>query len=482
MKRLAALLLGLLLLCPAALGERFLVDYWGTEESPGYALLLEDDGTALTAPETYADLVPLTRGDMSLFSATPFNEKIVMDGDEVNDDDYRAYHREALVNAEGQALTDFIYYDLTMDPGGAIIGRRWPNGVDVLDTGGKVIFTGDYMDIRPTGEGGWLALRREQDILEHPSALDNYALVAVDADGTARDTGLHTTYDRLEPFYDGLCPVDDIVELDDRSAILNASGAQAKKQTFEMLSEPCNGYIITQADGLFGLYKMSGRYILPPVYDYIHLDSSTNRPVYIASQGIDVDVYDARTGEKLVSRSYPGADYVYCWMLSEDTLQVGDDYDSREICDLSGNTVFRVTKGHEVICLYTDAHGIPSRFVESEGEWPHDRNWLIDLDGNKVGPEWQRIETSLWKDGHGRYVVTRFELYEDREGEIFPAYTSYRSGVCDENGELCLAMNYQNVRVLSLDRYWVETPERVGLIDGEGKWYYAIEKYEALMD
>ena len=35
MIRLAAILLGLALLCPMALGETFQVDYWSTEETPG---------------------------------------------------------------------------------------------------------------------------------------------------------------------------------------------------------------------------------------------------------------------------------------------------------------------------------------------------------------------------------------------------------------------------------------------------------------
>lgn len=479
MKRLAAILLGLALLCPAALGETFLVDCWSTEETPGYALLLKDDGTALTPPETYGAIAQLSNGDMSLFCATRFNEQIIKDVGEV-DDDYRAYQNMALVDAEGHALTDYLYFDMARDPGGAIIGRRWPTGVDVLDDDGNVLFTGDYIDIRPTGEGGWLALRGED---QKQDGQEVNALVAVDADGTAHDTGLHTGYFRLEPFCDGLCPVSDIVELNGKAVILNAKGERAKKQTFEQLSEVNNGYVITVEDELYGLYKMStGRYLLPPVYDYIHLDSAYSRAVFIASQGGDVEVYDAQTGEKLLSRSYPGANYVFCWMLSEDTLQVGEDYDRREICDLTGNAFFQVNTKNDVMTLYTNAYGIPQRFVESVGEWPNDKNHIIDLDGNQVGPDWQRIDTSLWKDGHGRYVVTRYELHKDRDGEMYPLYSSYRSGVCDENGELCLAMNYQNIQVLSLDRYCVETPERIGMVDGEGKWYYAIEKYAALMD
>ena len=480
MIRLAAIMLGLALLCPMALGETFLVDYWSTEETPGYALFLKDDGTALTPPETYRALAPLNDGDMSLFCGSRFNEQFITDGNMANEEDYRSYQRMALVDAEGRALTDYLYFDMVRDPGGAIIGRRWPVGADVLDADGKVLFSGDYIDIRPTGEGGWLALRSDGRTQE---GLEINAIVAIDEDGTAHDTGLRTICWRLEPFSEGLCPVSDILELDGRAAILNARGERAKKQTFEQLSETCNGYVITNEGELYGLYKMSeGRYLLPPVYDYIHYDTTDGRAVYIASQGGDVEVYDAQTGKKLLSRSYPEAEYVSCWMLSEETLQVSEDYDGREVCDLSGNTIFRVHTKQEVMCLYNNCQGIPQRFVESTGEWPHDKNHIIDLKGNQVGPDWQRIETSLWKDGHGRYVVTRYELHENEDGEFYPQWSSFRVGVCDENGELCLAMNYQNVQVLSLDRYWVETPERVGMVDGEGKWYYTIEKYAALMD
>lgn len=479
MKRLAAILLGLALLCPAGLGETFQIDYWSTEETSGYALLLKDDGTALTPPETYDSLVPLRTGDMSLFRGTRFDEHVSGDAGAAEDADYQSYHREALVDAEGRALTDFLYYDLTPDPGGAIIGRRWPVGADVLDASGKTLFSGDYMDVRPTGEGSWLALRRETWSVEGQTV---YAIVAVDAKGSARETGFHTGSDRLEPFYDGLCPVNDIRELGGRAAILNAKGEQAGKQTFEFLSDPLNGYVIVHEDDLYGLYKLSGDYLLPPLYDYIHLDDVYSQAVYIATQGADVEVFDAETGEKRLSRRCPGTGYAYCWMLSDETLHVGEPGSNLEICDLSGHTLFRVPKGKEIFYFYTDIHGIPERYLEAAGEWPYDKTHIIDLNGAQIGPDWQRIDASLWQDGHGRYVVTRYALNENQDGEAYPIWASYRSGVCDENGEILLPMDYLNVRVLSLDRYWVETTERVGMVDGDGKWYYAIEKYAALMD
>ena len=480
MKRLMAVLLVLTLLCPAALGEVFCVDYWSSGEESDWMLLLRDDGTALTPSRTYRSISPLKGAEGALYVGEQFNDTVIVGGVEVNEEeymDYRITRHVALLDGDGNQLTDFLYYRLDIDPTGAIIGKRWPDAVDVLDQQGNVVFSGNYVDIRPTGEGGWLALRQEGEAWE-----SNNAIVAVDADGTVHETGFHIQYDTLEPFDGGLCAVAGIRELDRKATFLNARGEQAMKRTFDDISDAYGGHAAVCVDDLYGLYDVSAeRYILPPVYDYISLNAFYSRPIYTAHQGVDAEVYDAATGEKLLARSYPEAEYLMYSMIGEDVFQVGADYENYELCDLSGNTLFRVQGKNDIRWGYNENDAFPQRFVEVEGEFPENYFWLIDLNREKVGPDWQALQASLWRDGHGRYVTGRFDVVM-MDGELSRSWRSERSGVCDENGETILDMIYDSVRVLSLDRYWVHTADRIGMIDGTGKWYYAIELYNALMD
>ena len=41
---------------------------------------------------------------------------------------------------------------------------------------------------------------------------------------------------------------------------------------------------------------------------------------------------------------------------------------------------------------------------------------------------------------------------------------------------------YDSIEVLSEDRFWVTQGGRAGMIDLDGRWYYAISDYEELMD
>ena len=485
MKRMLIFMLALALLVPSALAETFVVNYWGSEEAASYALLITEDGAPLTPPQTYADLYLLTPAGtpeaQRLYSAEPF----AMPADKlagVDEDDYRTFTFRALVDGAGRQLTGFDYYDLAWVDG-VVVARRWPMAVDVLDGTGKVLITGPYADIRPNGEGGWLALKRDgQEDDEYGGVSYLYAIVAVDASGAESETGFHTFSYEMNDFDGGLCPVLDVRELDGRAVFLDAAGAQALGRDFNYIGGVAGGKAVVEQGDRYGLLDLAeDSYILEPVYDYICLEDGFAQKVFWVHKGDTLAVYDPASGNELFTRRFEGAEYPYGWLCGDGTLMLSGG-NGWEICTLSGLVLFRVDPDREVGVIYSECEGVPQRYVEYTGEYPNDVCHLIDLSGEPVGGDWQNLNAALWRDGHGRYVTNTYDLVDDGEGGVYPSWYSYRYGVCDENGRMVLESRYLNVEVLSLDRYWVQTADRCGMIDGKGNWYYTVEDYQYLMD
>ncbi|MBR1560182.1 MAG: WG repeat-containing protein [Clostridia bacterium] len=477
MKRWAALLLCLMLACPAALAETYIVYHSGAEEWGAYALLLTDDGTALTPRGVYGDLRLLTPADgdadQALYAASP--AALPADAEGLDEDDFRSFTRLALLDAQGEPLTDMVYYDLRFDPSGVIVGRRYNGPTDVLSPTGATLFSGDYRDLAPAGDG-YIALW-EDEIDGEPSN----AVLRVDADGTEHWTGLHTDAWELSAFSGGLLPLRSVPEYGGRDLFLTEDGEIALGRAFDSISDARGGYaVVNDGDG-YALIDDEGNILLPAEYDYIGCEErSDGRAVYFAHRGSAIEIYDGETLDLIAERDFGGS-YVYGWLCADGLMNVGGP-GGAEIIDMDGDTVVAVPRDVDVSASYGVCRGVPERFVATEGEWPYQDAHLIDRDGDRVGGSFQSLTADLWDGGAGRYTVGTFDIAEDEEGYPYPVWYSNRYGVCDENGETVLPAVYNSVQVLAADRYWVEAPDRSGMIDGAGKWYYVINLYEELVD
>lgn len=188
MKRFLALLLAALLLCPAALSEVFVVTYDGSTEENGYALLLTDDGTALTPPDTYGFIVRLTPEDapeaQQRYRAKSAHMPLELNGADVDELPWYDYHRVALLAGDGRQLTGFDYCDLSMMTDGTI-AYSVPGSESLLcgamDRDGKILLEARYTDLQGMGDGRYVALL--------PGDGESYAVVLAEADGTEKALG-----------------------------------------------------------------------------------------------------------------------------------------------------------------------------------------------------------------------------------------------------------------------------------------------------
>ena len=485
MKRVLILILALMVLelVQVAGAEVFIVDCGGDGESQGYALLLRDDGQVLTAEQAYGDIGLLTPEDtpqaQRLYRVEPVDLSPYVD--EVDEDDYSTFTRLAVMGPGGELLTGYDYCELRWDEAGYVIGRRWAGGVEALDPQGNVVFSGDYLDIHPNGWGGWLVLRGDRAPTEED--MGRATALFIDAEGEVHDTGLHTFYNEYlsEGYSGGWCPLSEVEEYDGLSVLVDAGGSVAFGRAFDGIEAVYEGRAVIMRGDKYGLLDHTGAYAIKPTCDSIILEDRFSRVLYAAERGETIEVYDAQTMTMLFERTFEGADYVYEWQYAEGLMMLGCQY-AQELTDLSGRTCFTVARDKNISESYVECDGIPERFVENLGEWPEGSAHLIDADYNVIGDDWQSLTAELWRDGQGRYVTTTYATYTDGAGGAYPVWYSYRCGVIDESGQVIIPAIYQNLRTLSLDRYWVETADRVGMIDAGGKWYYVFERYTGLMD
>ena len=458
MRKLIALCLCLLLMGTAC-AEQYTVNVYGHDEgAPDCSLLIRDDGTLLTPVGRYSSIYEITPSD------TPAAERVYIAW--ISEEGESGGHA-ALMNADGELLTGFEFWTLEYMAGADQIGYSRPDGrVGCMDRRGNVLVEGEYFNLLPTGEGGWLAL----------SAGDGDGeILILDADGNAASTGYHTDYFSGN-YREGLCPVPGVREFGGECVYLDAKGRLAFEQTFYDAYDFC-GLLAPAADanGRFGLIDRSGAFAAAPQYEDV---SQSRTGTFLCRASDRVDLYDCQTGA--LTASIPIGEDEYCWEGANGLLCVNGDSGSKAY-DLSGRLLVEVPGG-EVDCAYGECDAQPQRLTVTVGDWPETESRLVDLSGNPVGEPFQSFSSALWKENQGRYVFSSFSVKQGADGYPTVNWRDWRYGLCDENGRVLLKPLYSELSPLSLNLCWGRLGSRAGLIDTDGNWLYTLNDYEYLMD
>lgn len=481
MRRILTLFLALCLWIPwkAALAETFVVDVSGGEEEDSFALLLRDDGTALTPLEEYASITPLTpegtpEADRR-YAVEPASLAVDLEGRDIDTLDYWDYHRVALMDGDGSLLTGFDYFELTWLRDGSI-AFEVPGNRDtlagVMDAKGHVLIPPKYGSITSMTEGRWLATMPE-------AADERYAVVTVGADGTETDTGLHISYPYLPRNATEPCPIEGALEAGRRTVYVGAEGKMAFHRSFGGGNPFYGSLAVVEDEDGYGLIDRKGQFVVPAEYNYIQCDTSVEPKVYAAERGVELTLIDAMTGEMLMRRDFAPAEYISCnlsmpgmvWVYAGKTLYA---------LALDGTELGAFHEGEDLYYQAVKCAPDALRAIESVGTWPDQRARLMDGQGQPLSAAYRFITELLWQNGAGRYV---YALMPDTEKQKATNWRHWRYGVIDENGRELLPPVYLDyIQALSPDRYWVTTADRTGMIDGSGKWYYSIENYAYLMD
>lgn len=492
MKRTLALMLCLLLMGYAALADTYPVDCYGAEESLDFGLLLRDDGTPLIPAETYGSIYEITPEGMpdeeKLFSVTPLTPDLEYTPELAEEILYDVgYTRVALLDGSGRQLTGFDYDWLDYTNGYVVFTLPGETpAVGNMDTTGRVVIEPDYAMVKAVGEGRWLAMLNPTDdsAIRRIETGDGdyyeetvYPLAIIESDGSVRELGLHSADRYFNMGADGVSVFWSVEEYGGQSVYLDPNGEVLFGRGFQYADPFAGDFAVVEENDRYGVIDRTGAYVVRPEYDYI--DATAGKPT-IARRGAAFAAYDPDTMALLTEMDFAPATDVEVVAVARDLLGVTVDGQTR-LYNGSGELLMEVP-GDVTVQLYGYTGEGITRLVAETGDWPDDVYRLIDLQGNPVSSDYRMINQGSWQDGHGRFITGDFEIYEDSEGSHLIDWSSYRYGLIDEDGAALLEPIYDELRVLSFDRYWAVAGDRSGLIDALGNWYYTVSSYEALMD
>ena len=483
MKRMLALAL-CLLMCPAALAETFTVTWYGSEEDPGYSLLLKDDGTALTPPGEYASLFELTPDNTPEADRRYAAQTMTLPPDvasrQADDEGYMDYERVALMDGAGKLLTGFDYSYLTWRGDGYIDcsipgDERAFSGI--LDADGHVLVEPKYYAVAPFGNGRYLALKRAESGQITDDGEGRCAVLIVDEDGAEAETGLHTLCGYLSSGVSAPCPVSDVEEYDGKTVFVDSDGAVCFDRSFDEAGEFEGDFAIVRVRRFTGLIDREGAFVIEPEFDYLRRDGD----LYIGEQGSTIAVFSAETGEPLMRETFADTGEVYAYLAAPGLLWVNTDgghcfytTDGQRLAELKDNESSYFT------CVKCAADAL--RVIENSGEWPYDVSRLVDGEGNALSADYWNIYEADTRDGGMLFVTVECPIVKNSDGEPTVYYEGIRFGLMDADGRELMPPTYTSLDVLSADRFWVSAPGKTGMVDLEGNWYYAISEYEMLMD
>lgn len=492
MKRIIALAVCLLMLCPAALGEIYVVENYGTEERAGCSLLVRDDGTLLTPMYTYSTIYQITPQGMDeeqrLYGVASFNVDAGSVPDTGSEEDYDMYFaRLALMNAQGRLLTGFDYDGFEYGCGYVVFTVPGEDrAVGAMDTEGNVVMEPEYAALKPLPGGRWLALAQPED----PSAVHrtyyddggyydeiDYELQFIDSDGQTRALGLHTRDRYFNVNEEGISAVWNVVEYDGGTVFIDADGSLMFDRSFQYADNFIGDYAVAEEDRRYGVIDRTGAWVIEPEYDYINAEAG--KP-WIATRGGSFVAYDPEDLRVRTAMTFEGVGDVSVAVISPELLGVTAGK-SRRIYTVSGALLTEAPEGAYIQMYGNTGDGV-NRLVSQSGDWPNDMCRLIDLEGNVVSGDYQVLYAGSWRGGRGHFVTGTYDLLPDADGDYLIDWNSYRFGVIDENGGTVLPPVYDQLQPLDYDRFWVSQGPRSGLIDDAGKWYCTVSDYEMLMD
>lgn len=464
MKRIIAAIM-LMMLLPAACAESYPANLW-LDDSMSFSLLLGEEGEKYTPEYEYAFIYPLTEADAesALFCAVAMDEN-------------GEFESCALLNEHGEELGGRRFRTLDMH-NGVILATEETGYVTALDTAGNNLLAGEYGWIEPNGEGGYLALKVDDAF--NPDGAQVYPVVAIDAQGQERETGVLSDVWSHGWYSDGLCRVQNYT--DSITRYLDAAGETAFSISDGYSDDFQGGHLIyVDSNSRYRLLNPDGSDALEKAYTWISFDSRLGdeaRFLLADGRGV-VEVRNPDTLESELTIASCGADIWSATQEAGGLLMVWYEDRSR-IYDLTGKLLFEnmnYSTTEVTIAYATVNDGSVKRFVRASGVWPNQTQVLLDETGTPLGGAHRYLDGLRYENGAARFLTTEYET-EVSEGTATAIEDTMKYGVCDETGEIVLPAEYDWIEMLAWDRYWVCREEQWGMIDESGRWLTTVKTPE----
>lgn len=533
MRKIAAILICLMLLAPATLAEgaqTMVVDYGSG------SMLIAADGTPLTQVGDYDFIYRLSGADcpperalfyaIAQMDAVPddeFDEEVEdwpddggelddevvdiplelyenpeeLDIGEVVDSDYDFAEFEgpyetmsALMDARGNLLTDYAYIIFTHDvENGVVIGYRADGFVSALDEKGNVLVEGEYAALVSDTKGGFFATKPDLTMTdEYGDFYYRAPLVHVRADGSEAETGLITVVSDLAGFSSGLMCIPVFADMgafgqepddDARYIYVDTDGKDAFGQSFTGAYNFFGNYAdVTDEDFNGRLIDRTGAYVTEKAYSWFDFGAAEDGMPIVANLvdgGFDLLSKEDLSVIKSFDPAENGATY-YAYQ-SGDRLIFAFSDEEINIIDGAGRVIYTGAAGVDAYTYYFYSDSQPGRMLISQGDWPEGECQVMDFAGNPTSDSYQEIIALTWQNSEGRYQVASYDIIDDEDGRDAD-YESYRYGLIDQDGNTILEMKYEEMVYLAPDRYWVSDGGAYQLMDADGNIIYEMSETE----
>jgi len=484
MKKIFVFLLMLFMICLPAVAENAYLVSMGE-----YPVLVSESAGLITQPGQYAKIHPAYMNvnlcDAQYFYAARPQDMHTTSHEYYGETYYEGYYLYALMDAQGNVLSDFLYSAFTVYPDFGIAVFSAPDDIcGVMDLNGNELFRCKAGDIVPTGENTYLVAK--------PDGPEEHRLHLIDTQGQWQNLGIRMRSDRLSSYEYGVMRVRCIKNGNNRYALVNTRGEMITPAQFSSIDSFYNGLAVCQlADNhLYGIINTAGEWVIPAQFMLLSYYDNYGHPIYIGRRSDNTcAVYDENANLLFApdASAYTEGFFI---KPRAGMVEIRGWYDSPlpiAMYDLSGDIVFTYDEGNPSD-NYVRCEGTPGRLIVSTGEWPNEEYFLIDMQGRRIGDAaFQNIQSAVWQDDHGRFIFGVFEtelVHEDEDGTRHFSYVSDSRfyGMIDENANVILPAQYTMIESVDVNRFWVKRGSQYGLLDENGNWLITLSEYMLLMD
>lgn len=356
----------------------------------------------------------------------------------------------ALLDAEGQPLSDERYDALRCTSGALLFQLN--GGWGLLSDDGSVLVEPRYSDIRPNGEGDFIALRRA--VGTGSAQTVDY----LDASGQETAIGVRVLYG-LNDFSEGFMPV--LLANSGRYGYLDTQGVVAFGGDYLGASAFQDGYAVVATEDGTGMINQVGRMVVPAEYEDIlrvgELALLTKKGGGVLVLRIGGEILLDLNGESCVGEA-GGMGLI--WQPSGIT-----------VLNDGGEAAFSLGAGATV------AGGLLGQMIVTEGLWGELASRLVAADGAAVSEAYQTIQPLSAAEGEAYYAVGQFEAEAVRDDEERVLYYNWsaddmRYALMDGAGQRLSDFIYTFLRPAEEGRFYAGTEEKCGLIDVQGNFLW----------
>ena len=387
------------------------------------AALLTEDGAELVSAGAYADIVSLGSG---LFAASADGE------------------RYALLGADGALRTEALY-DEFRAVGDALLARR-DSDWGLMNVDGAELGAFAYSRIAADENGNLWALREEAE--------SGDALVLLDANGSARDSGLRVL--RIGEASEGLLAVQPEAG---RWGCCDSSGQMVIPAAYDYIGRFVSGRAPAVSGGRYGAIDRSGAWVVEPAYDFLEISGSG---FILAADADGARLMDMDGGEIAVHRGKN----IYAALVGSG--YVVEDGEALRVFDASGTLVEELAPNASI------TEGVEEQLIISEGMWGE--ACVRILGAREAYQNLYPLGTAGGEPVYACMEVSAARYMNDLLNETLIAVDmdTARYGMVNGAGERILPCEYISIEPLSDDRFLVRAEDQWQMIDSDGKVYWRL--------